>query len=86
MTELDRKGTSCPILYAWDGERYRFVTDILGGAIIGYLTAPGQYYQPDTDEYVRLGPLAPKDGRYVLQLTNQLEEIIYVDALELSGR
>ena len=29
------------------------------------------------------GPLAPKDGHYVLQLTNQLEEIIYVDALEL---
>ena len=83
LTELDRKGTSCPILYAWDGERYRFVTDILGGAIIGYLTAPGQYYQPDTDEYVRLGPLAPKDGHYVLQLANQLEEIIYVDALEL---
>ncbi len=83
LTELDRKGTSCPILYAWDGERYRFVTDILGGAIIGYLTAPGQYYQPDTDEYVRLGALAPKDGHYVLQLANQLEEIIYVDALEL---
>ena len=83
LTELDRKGTSCPILYAWDGERYRFVTDILGGAIIGYLTAPGQYYQPDTDEYVRLGPLVPKDGHYVLQLANQLEEIIYVDALEL---
>jgi len=83
LTELDRKGTSCPILYAWDGERYRFVTDILGGAIIGYLIAPGQYYQPDTDEYVRLGPLAAKDGHYVLQLTNQLEEIIYVDALEL---
>ena len=30
-----------------------------------------------------MGPLAPKDGHYVLQLTNQLEEIIYVDALEL---
>ena len=83
LTELDRKGTSCPILYAWDGEGYRFVTDILGGGIIGYLTAPGQYYRPDSDEYVRLGPLAPKDGRYVLQLANQLEEVIYVDALEL---
>ena len=83
LTELDRKGTSCPILYAWDGREFRFVTDILGGAIIGYLTSPGQYYTPDTDEYVRLGALAPKDGRYVLQLANQLEEIIYVDALEL---
>ena len=83
LTELDRKGTSCPILYAWDGEQYRFVTDILGGAIIGYLIAPGQYYYPDTDEYVRLGPLAAKNGHYVLQLANQLEEVLYIDALEL---
>ena len=83
LTELDRKGTSCPILYAWDGEEYRFVTDILGGAIIGYLTAPGQYNSPDTDEYVRLGPIAPKNGHYTLQIANQLEEVIYVDALEL---
>ncbi|MGY8822833.1 MAG: FG-GAP-like repeat-containing protein [Candidatus Latescibacterota bacterium] len=83
LKELDRKGTSCPILYAWDGERYRFVTDILGGAIIGYLTAPGQYYYPDSDEYVPLGKIAPRDGHFSLKLTNQLEEIIYIDALEL---
>ena len=83
LTELNRKGTSCPILYAWDGQQYRFVTDILGGGIIGYLTAPGQYYAPDTDEYVPLGPLAPKDGRYVVQIANQLEEIIYLDAVHL---
>ena len=83
LTELDRKGTSCPILYAWDGARFRFVTDILGGAIIGYLTAPGQYNTPDTDEYVALGEIASRDGRYILQIANQLEEIIYLDAVHL---
>jgi Tfp pilus assembly protein PilF len=83
LTELNRKGTSCPILYAWDGEQFRFVTDILGGGIIGYLIEPGQYYTPDTDEYVPLDVLAPKDGKYVLQITNQLEEIIYLDAVSL---
>ena len=81
--ELNRKGTSCPILYAWDGNRFRFVTDFLGGGIIGYLTAPGEYYTPDHDEYVRIGELVPKEGRYVLQAANQLEEIIYLDAAAL---
>ena len=83
LTELDRKGTSCPIVYAWDGERFRFVSDINGGAIIGYLVAPGQYNTPDTDEYLRLGKIAPKDGYYTLKLANQLEEVIFVDALHL---
>jgi Flp pilus assembly protein TadD len=83
LTELDRKGTSCPILYAWDGEKYRFVTDILGGGIIGYLTAPGEYGSTDTDEYISLGPIAPRQGRYILQIANQLEEIIYLDGAEL---
>jgi tetratricopeptide (TPR) repeat protein len=81
--ELNRKGTSCPILYAWDGEKYRFVSDFLGGAIIGYLTDPGQYYTPDTDEFLKIGHLAPKHGRYEFQVANQLEEILYLDAARL---
>ena len=83
LTELDRKGTSCPVLYAWDGSGFGFVSDFLGGAIIGYLTAPGEYYTPDTDEYLPLRRLEPRDGRYVLQVANQLEEIVYLDAAEL---
>lgn len=83
LTELNRKGTSCPILYAWDGREFRFVTDILGGAIIGYLLAPGEYYPPDSDEYVPLGPIAPREGKYELRIANQLEEVIYLDQLQL---
>ena len=84
ITEVNRKGTSCPILYAWDGDRFRFVSDILGGGIIGYLVGPDEYYTPDTDEYLPLRQLAPTDaGRFVLQIGNQLEEIIYLDGAEL---
>ncbi len=83
LTELNRKGTSCPIVYAWDGDRFRFVSDIMGGAIIGYLLGPGEYNQPDTDEYLPLGEIATKDGNYIIQLANQLEEIIYADAIHL---
>ncbi|MEE2657901.1 MAG: FG-GAP-like repeat-containing protein [Candidatus Latescibacterota bacterium] len=83
VKELNRKGTSCPILFAWDGEGFRFVSDFLGGAIIGYLTGPGQYYLPDTDEYLPLGTIAPHDGHYELRIANALEEIIYLDGAEL---
>jgi hypothetical protein len=85
VKELDRKGTSCPILYAWNGERYEFVTDFLGGSAIGYLLAPGVYNYPDTDEYikVRSDQLKEKDGFYSIKMNDQLEEVIMVDQVKL---
>jgi hypothetical protein len=83
--ELDRKGTSCPLLYTWNGTRYQFVTDFLGGCAIGYLEEPGRYNTPDTDEYVKIdgAQLQLKDGKYSLKINNQLEEVLYIDQTEL---
>ena len=41
LTELDRKPSSCPYLFTWNGERFEFITDFMGGGEMGYLHAPG---------------------------------------------
>jgi Tfp pilus assembly protein PilF len=85
VNELDRKPSSCPYLYAWNGERFEFLTDFLGAGEMGYYHAPGVWSDPDPVEHVRIGPgtLAPRDGRYELRVTNELEEVLYLDRVRL---
>jgi tetratricopeptide (TPR) repeat protein len=85
VVELDRKPSSCPYLYTWNGEAFEFVTDFLGGGEMGYLHAPGVRSVPDPDEYVRISEerLKARDGRYEIRITNELEEVLYLDRLQL---
>jgi hypothetical protein len=36
IQELDRRGSSCPTLFAWDGAHYGLVGDMLGAGVIGH--------------------------------------------------
>jgi tetratricopeptide (TPR) repeat protein len=85
ITELDRKPSSCPYLYTWNGDRFEFVTDFMGGGEMGYLEEPGRYNKPDPDEYVHIrgDQLKERNGRYELRVTNELEESMFVDRLQL---
>jgi hypothetical protein len=40
MNEIDRRGSSCPTLFAWDGTRYALVADMLGAGVVGHWVGP----------------------------------------------
>jgi tetratricopeptide (TPR) repeat protein len=52
--ELDRRGSSCPTLFVWDGERYQLVADILGAGVVGHWVAPGERNIPRPTEWVKI--------------------------------
>jgi hypothetical protein len=85
VTELDRKPSSCPYLYAWNGARFEFITDFMGGGEMGYLEEPGRHNTPDPVEYVRIrgDQLKERNGRYELRVTNELEEALFADRFQL---
>src|SRR5579871_3781343 len=81
--ELDRKGGSCPLLYAWDGTKFRFLSDIIGAGVIGEWVEPGVTDTPDPDEYLLAEGAQPREGRYLFRFTGQMEEVTYLDAARL---
>jgi cytochrome c-type biogenesis protein CcmH/NrfG len=83
MTEVQRKTSSCPYLFAWDGSRFRFIADFGGVGGLGYLVTPGSYAPPDPTEYLRIPRLEPDRGQYVLQALTPLEEVTYFDEAKL---
>ena len=85
ITETQRQLSSCPVIFAWDGKRYAFVSDFLGVGGLGYLVAPGEYAPPRPWENFLLpdGLLQPKEGRYILKVAEPMEEAAYIDALRL---
>lgn len=85
IEELQRVKSSCPVLFVWNGSKFEFVSDLLGVGGLGYLVAPGEYAPPRPWENFLLpaGLLQPKDGQYVLKLSEPMEEACYLDATRL---
>ncbi|RMF91886.1 MAG: cytochrome c biogenesis factor, partial [Planctomycetota bacterium] len=83
VAELQRKTSSCPVLFAWDGQQFRFVADFGGVGGLGYWIGPGKYAAPDPTEQLLLPALEPRDGHYELRCLTPLEETTYLDRVEL---
>jgi tetratricopeptide (TPR) repeat protein len=84
VRESERLASSCPFLYAWNGRRFVYVTDVLGVAPLGELAPDGTRVKPFPEDLVRLPNLAPDSkGHYVFQLTDEMREADFFDQVKL---
>ena len=83
--EMDRRGSSCPTLFAWDGERYELVGDMLGAGVVGHWVGPGQRDVPRPVEYIKIdrNAIREKNGKLSFRFMEPLEEAVYLDQAQL---
>lgn len=65
---------SCPFIYSFDGEKFVFDAEPLGGAV-------AKAYE--RTEYSKLAHLKEVDGVYKLRITNEVYETEYIDEMSL---
>jgi Tfp pilus assembly protein PilF len=85
MKEADRRGSSCPVLFAWDGHKYKLVTDVIGAAVVGHWFTPTRRNIPNSGEWIKVDGdrLASVDGKLSLRFIEPMEEVNYIDQLRL---
>jgi len=85
IKEAPRLAGSCPMIFTWNGERFEFITDVLGVAPLGASSADGELFPVDHDEYVSIPgeSLKPRDGQYEIRVTEELREVSYIDQIKL---
>ena len=85
IEQIDRRGSSCPIVFTWNGTGYEFITDGIGPGVVGHWVAPGERNVPDPDEYIKIAgaQLQPRSGRLSIKFAEPMEEVIYLDQVRL---
>jgi len=85
FTEIDRRGSSCPTLFVWDGQHYQLVGDMLGAGVVGHWVAPGERNIPRPTEYIKIdrNAVREKDGTLSFRFLEPLEEAVYLDQVRL---
>jgi hypothetical protein len=85
VKEIDRRGSSCPMVFVWNGEKYQFISDMIGPGIIGEWLGPNERNTPDPNEYLKVdGNIArPRNGKLSFRFAEVMEEITYLDHVRL---
>jgi Tfp pilus assembly protein PilF len=85
ILEIDRRGSSCPALFAWNGSRYDFVADMIGAGVVGHWIGPGERNIPRPTEYVKVDGdrVRLRDGKLSFRFMEPMEEVVYFDQAKL---
>lgn len=85
ITELDRKGSSCPLLFSWNGRDFEFISDMLGPGILGHWLRPGERNISNPEEYLKVdaSSVRPKKGLLSFRLLEPMEELDYLNQVRL---
>src|SRR5260370_2342 len=80
IAELDRRGSSCPVLFSWNGREYEFIADMIGPGVVGHWVAPGERDVPDPDEYLKVPARSAKarNGLLSFRFMEPMEETVYL--------
>ena len=83
--EMDRRGSSCPTLFAWDGTHYELIGDMLGAGVVGHWVGPDQRDIPRPTEYIKIPrkSIRERDGKLSFRFMEPLEEAVYLDQVKL---
>lgn len=85
VEEVQRQLASCPVVFVWNGEKYEFLSDVLGVAALGYFYKPG--LQTPVRPYERIllpkDMLQPRNGKFEVKIGEPMEEVLYLDSANL---
>ena len=85
IAEIDRRGSSCPIVFVWNGQKFEFLADMIGPGIVGHWIAPNQRNTPDPEEYLKVAgsQVQADNGVIKFRMLEPMEELDYLDQTRL---
>ncbi|MGB0659824.1 MAG: hypothetical protein ACPGNV_06550 [Mangrovicoccus sp.] len=84
--ESERISGSCPSVFTWDGEKFRYISDAFISGPMGVPIDRGVYF-PITDRETMVvdgEAMQPLDGTLQMRFTEELLETVYLDRIELA--
>ncbi len=85
IAEAQRLSGSCPMIFAWNGNAFEFITDVLGVAPLGASSGDGDYFPVNHREDIQIpaASLHAESGKFRIHITEELHEVSYLDQVRL---